>query len=291
MTGVISSIFGDNGADAAIEAARIQSDALERANQQSIEMSRPYREAAIPALAQQQALLGLSGQAAQQSAVDSIMDSPGQRFIRQRTQRNLLQNAAAIGGIGGGNIRSALVEQGAGFAAQDLENHFNRLQALSFGGQQAATNQAGLSSNLISQAGQAQAQGVIDAQRARAGAAGQLLQIGGGALAGGLGALGPSVGAARGAALALISDENLKADVRDLSPEECYNTVCEMKLKSWRYIDAINMGNAVHFGVMAQDAPDCIKIENMNALDLHDELSLIAGAIQYLHEKTDGGVH
>ena len=52
---------------------------------------------------------------------------------------SLAGNASAIGGLGGGNIRTALVEQGAGFAIQDLENQRRELASLSGGGLAAGT--------------------------------------------------------------------------------------------------------------------------------------------------------
>lgn len=274
MGGLFDGIFG--GADAAERAARVQGEAIER----GAERLAPFREAGVSALTRQQELVGLSGQEAQQQAIGAIQESPGQRFIRQRAQRNLLQNASAIGGLGGGNIRSALVEQGAGFASQDIGQEFSRLQALSGGGLRAA----GATSGLDVQGGQAQAQGILQAQQANAGLVGQLLQVGSGALSGGIGALGPGVGAGQGAALALISDENLKHDIRKLSPKECYDTVLGLKLKAWKYLDELHINQKEHFGPMSQDAPPCIKIEGEEALDLHDELNLIAGAIQYINE-------
>jgi hypothetical protein len=76
----------------------------------------------------------------QQSAFDAFNNSPGQQFIRDRAQKSLLRNASAIGGLGGGNVRSALVQQGAGFAQQDFNNQFGRLGQMAGQGQVAATN-------------------------------------------------------------------------------------------------------------------------------------------------------
>ena len=76
----------------------------------------------------------------QQSAFDKFNQSPGQQFLRDRAQKNLLRNSAAIGGLGGGNVRSALVQQGVGFAQQDFNNQFGRLGQLAGQGQNAATN-------------------------------------------------------------------------------------------------------------------------------------------------------
>jgi hypothetical protein len=100
----------------------------------------PFATAGVSALEQQQALLGMGGQAQQDAAFGAFRDSPGQKFMRDRAQKNLLRNSAAIGGLGGGNVRSALVEQGAGFAAQDFNNQFNRLGDIRTAGQNAAAN-------------------------------------------------------------------------------------------------------------------------------------------------------
>ena len=135
----------------------------------------PWQQAGVGALGQQQALLGLSGEEAQQSAYDQFKQDPGQAFLQERGQRNLLANASAIGGLGGGNIRSALVEQGVGFGQQDFGNYYNRLAGLSGSGQQAVTQLGQLGqqssnnvSNLLSQAGNARASGILGAQQAQA---------------------------------------------------------------------------------------------------------------------------
>ncbi|GAG37164.1 unnamed protein product, partial [marine sediment metagenome] len=93
--------------------------------------------AAQPTLAELQAELSTLGEAPQgtaqeqqQAAFAALNESPGQQFLRDRAQKNLLRNSAAIGGLGGGNVRSALVQQGIGFAQQDLQNQFSRLGQL-----------------------------------------------------------------------------------------------------------------------------------------------------------------
>lgn len=100
----------------------------------------PFAKAGVSALEQQQALLGLGTPEDQQAAFAQFAESPGQQFIRERAEKALVRNASAIGGLGGGNVRSALVEQGAGFAAEDFSNQFNRLDNLRAGGQNAALN-------------------------------------------------------------------------------------------------------------------------------------------------------
>lgn len=145
----------------------------------------PFQEAGVAALGQQQALIGLSGEEAQQQAFAGLAESPGQQFLRDRAQKNLVRNASAIGGLGGGNVRSALVQQGVGFAQQDYGNYYNRLAGISQTGQttgaqlgqfgaQSATN----ISNLLGVAGQARASGILGQQQAYSQGIGQLVGLG-----------------------------------------------------------------------------------------------------------------
>lgn len=126
-----------------LESAR-QFDVTERRLQEAEQFNRaqlqPFQEAGVGALGQQQALLGLSGQEAQQAAFAGLTESPGQKFLRDRQEKALLRNTAAIGGLGGGNVRTALQEQSVGFAQQDIQNQFGRLGQLAGQGQNAATN-------------------------------------------------------------------------------------------------------------------------------------------------------
>jgi hypothetical protein len=105
----------------------------------------PWQQAGTNALGQQQALLGMGGQDAQQAAFEAFGNSPGQQFLRDRARKATMRSAPSMGGMGGGNVRSALNEQAVGFAAQDFNNQFNRLGQLSGQGFQATT--AGLDEN------------------------------------------------------------------------------------------------------------------------------------------------
>lgn len=274
-------LFGTEDTQAAIrDAAGIQAEATETGiaetgrqfdvTQASLA---PTIEAGDTARQQQLALLGLSGTDAQSAALSNIQESPAQQFLRDRAQRNLLQNQSAIGGLGGGNVRSALVEQGAGFASQDLNNQFSRLQGLSAPGTQTAVAQGQLGSQnaqqisqLTGQGAAATASGILGSQQAASDARSQTIGLGvGGAI--------------------LLSDKDKKHDISDLDLKECYDTVMSMDLKAWRYLEDIGLGQDLHYGVMYQDAPESIKAEGMKALDLHDELNLIAGALQYMKQE------
>lgn len=112
---------------------------------------------------------------AQQDALSRIETSPGQKFLRDRAQRNLLRNVSAIGGLGGGNVRSALVQQGVGFAQQDIQNRFGRLGQLAGQGQAAVTSIGQFGAQSVGQQGQqrqlaaeARASGILGAAQIRA---------------------------------------------------------------------------------------------------------------------------
>jgi len=105
----------------------------------------PWQQAGTTALQQQQALLGMGTPEEQQAAFSSFGNSPGQQFLRDRAAKATMRSAPSMGGLGGGNVRSALNEQAVGFAAQDFNNQFNRLGALNQQGYNATA--AGLDEN------------------------------------------------------------------------------------------------------------------------------------------------
>ena len=214
MSGIVNSVveigtFGlvddftvvEGAQDAARDAANIQAQGAqagiaEQRRQFDITQGnlKPFQEAGVGALGQQQALLGLSGQDAQNQAFAAFNESPGQKFMRDRAQRNLVRNSSAIGGLGGGNVRSALVEQGAGFAQQDFNNQFGRLGQIAGQGQNATNSlgqfgaqSAGNIANLNVAGSQARASGILGAQQAESQFRGDLLGLGGMALGGYLG--------------------------------------------------------------------------------------------------------
>jgi len=191
---------GAAGAQAAASASAIAEQ--RRQFDISQEQAEPFRQAGLSALEQQQAFLGLSGTEAQQAAFQQFQESPGQAFLRERGQQALLRSSAAIGGLGGGNDRSALQQQGIGFAQQDLQNQLARLGTIAGQGQAVTSNIAQLGAgtsanigNLLQAGGQAQASGILGAQQAR----GQFMgQIGSGLAGGAMGSQTPGVGFGRG---------------------------------------------------------------------------------------------
>ncbi len=190
MSKVTDGLFG--GSDAAGDAAEAQaasSTAAVAENRRQFNKTqanlRPFLKAGQRALIEQRSLLGLNGEGRQQNAFDRFKDSPGQAFLRERGERALLQNQAAIGGLGGGNVRSALQEQGIGFAQQQYNQYANQLAGLSGMGNTTATNLGTIgaqSANAIGQnlqiGGAARSSGILAGQQANADLAGNVISAG-----------------------------------------------------------------------------------------------------------------
>lgn len=86
-------------------------------------------QAGLAVGAQQQLgqLLGLSGSEAQERAQRGILESPAQQALRERAARLSTRTASAIGGLGGGNIRRQLFEEGKAMDAAALERRIQQL--------------------------------------------------------------------------------------------------------------------------------------------------------------------
>ena len=93
----------------------------------ALETLQPGIQAGQQASGLMAALTGAAGPEAQAQAYANYAESPGQQYLRDQAERSLVRNAAATGGLGGGNVQQALQEQAVGLAAQDYGNQFNRL--------------------------------------------------------------------------------------------------------------------------------------------------------------------
>ena len=118
----------------------------------------PYATPGAQSLQLQAALAGSLGQPAQQQAYANFQESPGQQYLREQSERALLRNSAALGGLGGGNVRQELSRQAIGLAQQDFENSFNRLGSITQTGLTAASNQGALRGQEASIIGQLRGQ-------------------------------------------------------------------------------------------------------------------------------------
>lgn len=122
---------------------------LEQTRQESLGQYAPYTEAGQAAIAKEAALSGAMGAEAQQAAINEYIESPGQAYLRQQQEKALLRNQAAIGGLGGGNVRSALQEQAMNIASTQQQQYLENLRSLATRGQEAA----GATTNVIGQTG------------------------------------------------------------------------------------------------------------------------------------------
>ena len=180
-------IGGMMQADAASEAAGIQAGAagagIEEQRRQFDALQallKPYTEAGLPALQQQQALLGLQGPEAEQAAIERIRGGETFQALTQQGEEALLQRASATGGLRGGNIQAALSEFRPQLLSSLIEQQYGRLGGMTTLGQRSAAGvgAAGMEtgsniSNLLAQQGAARAGGELGEARAY----GQLLNL------------------------------------------------------------------------------------------------------------------
>lgn len=166
-------------ADAGVAEQRRQYDEL-------VKLLSPYTKAGTGSLAQQQAILGLSGADKQKQAVSAIEKSPYFQATAKQGENAILQNASATGGLRGGNTQGALAQFRPGLLNQLVQQQYQNLGGITSLGQNSAaqTGNAGMQSansisNLLAQQGQAQAGGIIGAQNAQNQFLGQLGQLGG----------------------------------------------------------------------------------------------------------------
>jgi len=161
---------------AGIEEQRRQFDAMQT-------LLKPYVTAGNQSLTAQQNLLGLNGANAQQQAINGIKAGPAYTSAMQSGANLITQNAAATGGLRGGNVQDALGRYGGDLLTTLTQNQFTNLGGLTSLGQNAAaqTGNAGMQSannvsTLLAQQGAAQAGGYIAQGNANAGMANSLLQ-------------------------------------------------------------------------------------------------------------------
>jgi hypothetical protein len=148
-------------AQAGISEQQRQFDALQK-------LMAPYVAGGTSAFSQQQALLGLGGTEAQQQAISQIEKSPFFQAMAQQGENAMLQQAAATGGLRGGNMQAALAQFRPGLLNQMVQQRFANLGGLTQIGQASAAGQAaqgmqtaGAIGNLLTQQGQALAGGQI----------------------------------------------------------------------------------------------------------------------------------
>ena len=129
------------------------------------QLMNPYVQAGQQGLSGQQDLLGLNGFDKQQGAIGNIENSPFFKSQYQQAENALLQNAAATGGLRGGNFQEALADNRSNMLFNNVNQQLQNLSGVASNGQSAA---AGLGGNAL-QFGNNMAQGYQDIGQAQAG--------------------------------------------------------------------------------------------------------------------------
>jgi len=184
VTGMIvagSQLVGSSmQASAAGDAAAAQGAAsqlgIEEQRRQFDEMRKllqPYTEAGIPALEQQQTLLGLRGPEAEQAAIARLTGGETFKALAAQGENALLQQASATGGLRGGNLQGALGQFRPQLLSNLIEQQYGRLGGMTNLGQASAAGvgAAGMETgtniaNLLGQQGSAEAGGILGEAKA-----------------------------------------------------------------------------------------------------------------------------
>jgi hypothetical protein len=119
-----------------------------------------FQSGGAQAFGQQQDILGLRGNEAQQAQYDAILNSPQYQSMVQQGENALLQNASATGGLRGGNTQAALAQFRPQVMNQLMDQQYGRLGGLAGAGLSSALDVAGMGqASAAGQAGQAQQTG------------------------------------------------------------------------------------------------------------------------------------
>jgi hypothetical protein len=178
--GLMSSSAQKSAADTAAN-AQIQSTQAGIAEQQRQfdaiqKLLAPYVSAGNGALTQEQNLIGVNGNDAQQAMINQIQGSPAFTSAMKIGENRILANASATGGLRGGNTQAALGYFGPQLLTQLMNDRYSQLGGLISVGQNAAAGvgNAGMQtgqgiSGLLQQAGSAQAGAALAGGRAAQG--------------------------------------------------------------------------------------------------------------------------
>jgi hypothetical protein len=118
-------------AQAGIEEQRRQFEAVR-------ELLAPFVTGGTTAFGQQMALTGAAGADAQRAALQAIEQGPEFAALAQQGETAILQNAAATGGLRGGNVQGALAQFRPQILSGLIEQQYSRLGGLASAGQNAA---------------------------------------------------------------------------------------------------------------------------------------------------------
>jgi hypothetical protein len=171
-----SSMQASAAGDAAAAQGAASQAGIEEQRRQFDEMRKllqPYTEAGIPALEQQQTLLGLRGPEAEQAAIARLTGGETFKALAAQGENALLQQASATGGLRGGNLQGALGQFRPQLLSNLIEQQYGRLGGMTNLGQASAAGvgAAGMETgtniaNLLGQQGSAEAGGILGEAKA-----------------------------------------------------------------------------------------------------------------------------
>lgn len=172
---VVSSAISSNkqakaagkASDSQVASSREAEAGVQARFQQVQELLKPYVSAGNNALTAQGDLTGINGSEAQQKAINQVAASPQFATLAQQGETGILQNAAATGGVRGGNTQSLLAQYRPQLLSQLISDQYARLGGITQVGLGAATG----TGNASMQAGNTQAQLITDRGAAMAGGA------------------------------------------------------------------------------------------------------------------------
>lgn len=173
--GGASLLSSSNASSAAQQATAAQSAASQAAiaeQQREFDTQQknlqPWLTAGTNALSSQSDLLGLNGAGAQQNAISSLQSSPLYQSLFNTGQNTVLNNAAATGGLRGGNATNSLYNLGQSTLASVIQNQLSNLGAISNTGQGTGTalgqlggNSASAIASLLQQQGATTGGGIL----------------------------------------------------------------------------------------------------------------------------------
>lgn len=186
VSGVVQSKSASKAASAQTQSAEAGIAEQRRQFDEVRQLLQPYVETGTSALGQQAALIGVGGEDAQRAAIQAIEQGPEFQALTRQGEEAILQQAAATGGLRGGNIQAALAQFRPQVLSGLIEQQYGRLGGLAQMGQASAAGvgtagmQTGTNiSNLMQQQGAAQAGAALAQGQAWGNVLGGISQYGG----------------------------------------------------------------------------------------------------------------
>lgn len=144
-------LLASSGAKSAAN-AQVKSDAAAIGEQRrefdlTQQMFKPYQQAGTAALPGIEDLLGLNGPDKGLAAINALKAGPEYQSLYGNGLETLMQNAAATGGLRGGNTQLALANFGRDTLSQVLSSQLSRLGGLAGLGENATGSVAGFGQN------------------------------------------------------------------------------------------------------------------------------------------------